>query len=436
MHTRHVLTLPLLLMTLGIDRVFADAGPPVADATLSSTQVHGFLTAGAAINDQAHVAELRDLGDNLGIPHRGDYWAPDSRLGIQWDQQLSHRLAATVQVVAAHQVAQTFNNSVQWAFLRYNWTSAWTLRLGRTGVDAFMLSDHRNVGYSYLWVRPPVEFYGYLPLYSEDGADLQYEHQLGDGLLMVKVFGGTSRPFFYIKTAPPPSYTQFLMSPIVGLNIVWKNPDWTLRAGGVSLKMHHDFSGMDTLLNAASALAPYYPPFATAATVGSEDNTHITYWGTGANYDDGQWVVLSEFSSTLFQSQFKANTAEAYLTLGMHLEDWTPFINYSRVWETRTDYQVPLPPGALLQSYPAPLAQSVSALTTGFNKGLFGLTESRQATWSLGVRWDFANNMDLKAQYDLVRVAPNAFDLWTNTPGFAPRQGNVSMLSLTFDTVF
>ncbi len=423
--------LPCILAWFVLIAIMCRFTTAYAESFWNSTQFHGFGTLGAAINDQANVAEVRDLENNIGIVHRGDYWAADSRLGLQIDQPLTKRLTATVQVVGAHRVIQRANNTVQWAFLRLNASPEWTLRAGRLGVDAFMLSDQRNVGFSYLWVRPPVEFYGYIPLYSMDGGDVEFTHTLGDGTMSVKAYAGESRPTYFIKNNTP-DYTEFLMKPILGVDLGWRYSAWTLRLEGVSLLIHNNFADLNTLLQASSALAAYAPFLGSAAQNASENGTHIYYYGEGVNFDNGHLVMLSELSATQFQSHFKANTAQGYLTLGLHISDFTPFISYSRVWETRNDIQInqtqsPLPPQ---------LAASVNQVTTLYNQGVFDLTKSNQYTFSLGNRWDFANNMDLKIQYDLTRVQDASYLFWTNTSGQLPRAKGVSMLSLTLDAVF
>src|SRR5690606_15470727 len=64
------------------------------------------------------------------------------------------------------------------------------LRAGRLGWDVYMLADSRDVGYSYLWARPPVEYFGHLHLSKLNGADLVVPQPLGSGLAWAKVLAG------------------------------------------------------------------------------------------------------------------------------------------------------------------------------------------------------------------------------------------------------
>ena len=44
----------------------------------------------------------------------------------------------------------------------------------------FLASDYRKVSYANPWIRPPVEFYDLVPLFSVDGADAAYRWRAGD----------------------------------------------------------------------------------------------------------------------------------------------------------------------------------------------------------------------------------------------------------------
>lgn len=59
-------------------------------------------------------------------------------------------------MVGRDRLDNTFENSVEWAFLKGRLFPKLIVRAGRLGVDVFMLSEYRNIGFAYPWVRPPV----------------------------------------------------------------------------------------------------------------------------------------------------------------------------------------------------------------------------------------------------------------------------------------
>jgi len=84
------------------------------------------------------------------------------------------------------------------------------------------------------------------------------------------------------------------------------------------------------------------------------------------------------------------------------------------------------------------LSPPLRGLATGLNAGLNSLLESipTQKTVSLGVRWDFLKNIDLKLQADHTRLGADSSGTLINLqPGFLPG-GTVNLFSATIDLVF
>jgi len=119
------------------------------------------------------------------LTHKGQFNQfsifPDSVFGLQVKARILPTLNATVQVIAEKQVKQNFNNIVDWAYLTYQPSSNITLRGGRMGIDLFMLSEYRNLGFAYLWARPITEFYTPVSLSHFEGVDLRYSRNIDLG---------------------------------------------------------------------------------------------------------------------------------------------------------------------------------------------------------------------------------------------------------------
>ena len=94
------------------------------------------------------------------------------------------------QAVLRQRSDQSSLAALEWAFVALRPTPDWTLRLGRINPDAFLLSDYRNVGFAYPWVRPEIGFYGTIPLYSITGGDLTRTWADGSTYWKAKLFAG------------------------------------------------------------------------------------------------------------------------------------------------------------------------------------------------------------------------------------------------------
>jgi hypothetical protein len=118
-----------------------------------------------------------------------------------------------------------------------------------------------------------------------------------------------------------------------------------------------------------------------------------------------------------------------YVSSGYRVRMFTPYLTYAQVTE-----RAPSAPGLSVVGLPAYLVPAAAAL----NAGLDQLLASRpvQYTTSIGVRWDFMKNFDLKVQLDHMNLgAGSAGTLISTQPGFQPGS-TVYLFSAAVDFVF
>ena len=158
--------------------------------------LNGFATVGAAYNDDDNAIYLRSIAQPPEGLEDDVTFNMDSRVGLQLNYQANENLLAGLQVVSKYRYDDTYTPDVTWAYLKFSPESDWDLRLGRLGLDIFFRSDSRDIGYSYLWVRPPVDYYGQLNISSFDGLDFSHYIPMGEGLLKLKGFAGVGHQKF------------------------------------------------------------------------------------------------------------------------------------------------------------------------------------------------------------------------------------------------
>lgn len=113
----------------------------------------------------------RDLTQKGAAGHSS--FAVDSRLALQLQGALGDHVEGVAQFVLKNRPpGAASDEALEWAFLGWRPRPNLSLRLGRTSPDLFLLADVRNVGFAYPWIRPSVEYYGWMPFSSMDGADL------------------------------------------------------------------------------------------------------------------------------------------------------------------------------------------------------------------------------------------------------------------------
>ncbi len=182
---------------------------------------------------------------------------------MQLDIAFNEQFHITTQWIARDHAGDFFEQNLEWAFLRWSPRSDVDIRVGRLGLDSYLLSDYRDVGYAYPWMRPPHEFYAYFPGSHFDGIDISQRYNLSGSYLTLKFFGG------YVQSSTPVN---------------------------------------DPLLNRI------FPDINALASQLTTVNNYGHYSTIGGVYDDGQWLLQAEAAYAATNSLFITSQASTYLS--------------------------------------------------------------------------------------------------------------------------
>lgn len=383
------------------------AGPALADEeSAPAFTLSGFGTLGAARTSTDELEFVRDLTQAKGAERSWDAHL-DSLLGVQANWKFSDDLDAVVQAVSHYRYDRTFRPDVTRAFLRYEPTPLVSLRAGRLGTEFFMLADSRQVGYSYLTVRPVGDFFWALPFYSIDGADITFSQQVGEGVLRSKLYYG------YADTSLPRGDQEWNISgsPMIGGYLEYHQGPWQLRASYANILFKSDLP-LGSLLSMVSPANR-----AQIAAYLSTDNKRGHYYSLGAVYDDGPWQVQLMLNRIEQRSNAFESSTAGYALAGYRIGEVTPYVGYSRVFSTPRANAFGGMDGTLLR---------------------IALLEGHAVQWTsiVGARWDLAHNVALKAQWDGIHSDRTTFFPYRNDIANKPWSGRMDVFSLTLDFIF
>lgn len=371
---------------------------------LSDTvSVNGFGTLGATrTTDDTQGFRTNISNDNVTT----DEWnlASRSLAGIQMNVGWDPHWSSSLQLVHQKRVENSLNDSIQLATLSYLPTPEWAFRIGRHSPRVYMLTDTRNVGYGYLWTHPPVEFYGQLQTTYIDGLEVSYTKQLDNAdMLRATLCGGKTGMWM----AYPDYNFEADFGQAVGLTLEFEHDAWTFRGSASVVKNKNQW--VDQLLR-QPWLAAYSAGVSGAASVAEEldtDDTKLEFYSLGMAYNDQNWVIQSELSKLNAQSEIVPDTVAGYLSIGRHISDFTPYVMYSRIHTTSSDYTLP----ADVSYY----SQYNSQLNYLANASLLFLNSKfDQQGIAAGVRWDINSNLALETQWDRKFVSAGGNHLWWN----------------------
>jgi hypothetical protein len=322
-----------------------------------------------------------------------------------------------VQVISEQRYNNSYLPTVEWANIKYQFTPDLSIRVGRIALPTFLVSDYRKVGYANSWVRPPGEVYNLAPYTNSDGVDGSYRVRFGEFTNTVQGTYGSSESKF-------PAGDRVTAQDMRGISD-------TVEFGASSVHLAY-FKTNVTI----EALKPYFDGFSQFGPEGIAlankylaDDKPFTFVGLGTSYDPGGWFVTGEWSSASTDS-ILGDSSAWYASGGYRIDKFTPYLAYAQVKRNSNTSD----PGLNVSTLPPEPAATATELNGALNAvlGSFAI----QKTITIGTRWDFMTNTDLKLQFEHIRIGAGSNGVLVNIqPGYRTG-GTVNVFSATLDFVF
>lgn len=388
----------------------------------------GFGSLAFSHDDGRDIALLRDTSQPVS-EGRDSSLRSDSILGLQAGYRFSPVFEVASQVVLRHRVDYKPKSVIELAYAAWHPSERLDVRVGRVGLDVFMLSDYRSVGYAQPWVRPPREFYGWIPLHSIDGADAAWKFEAGGMRWTAKAQVGRSS-----VRVPLDDEEDFVFRAdrLRDFTLHAERGAWQFKLGHLAFRLGSEpaFGPLRAALNSVAA-GPFGPISDEAASLAGDvelKGTDVRYTSLGAAYDDGRWQIQGELARVSADSKVMPTGTAAYVSAAYRIGAFTPYAVVARFRPERdgrkriNDWSGLGAAGVELQT------QAVAA---------FNNYRIDQRTLSLGMRWDFASRAALKMQWDRSFMKARGYGLWqVNNLVSGEQKRKVDVLTLSLDFVF
>ncbi len=380
-------------------------------------QVVGFGSVGMVSSDGKSLGFRRDASRHRAVTDGELRFDSDTVLGLQVNAGYNNTLGLVVQGMAKPLDGE-LDAHIHLVFARFNMNRDMMLRLGRLPHDAYLLSESRDVGVSYLWARPVVEFYGLLLLEHFDGVDFLYRQSLQNGLLEWRA--GVGR--YDTTTAEADGvevYTDFDL--MWNVNLQYLGNDWRWRLGFLQEDIgEFSVNGLARAFQGAASAIEYIPPELFQSAIGVDQvGLTVRQYSAGLVYDDGIWIAQSEIAKLEYERTFYTG----YVSVGRQFERFTPYAVVARIYGRSRD--VP----ASIESIDDEVLKVAGPLLNTLR------SSADQTALSLGLRWDAGESVDLKVQWDRRFTKPRHTYMWMQMQGALPER-RVDTLSLVVDFSF
>ena len=377
--------------------------------------LRGFGTLAATTHDGEGIEFRRSAEQARGVAKGDIELYTDSLAGLQMGVELGPHFEVVAQGVMRMQSDGDWNPRLSQGFVRYSPDEALVFRAGRIGYDIYLMAESRQVGYSYLTLRPPPDFYGMVTNDQVDGADMSVTRRAGRGLVRARVFAGRG----YSDTAFADQTHTETDGKIVGATVDYLYRGWTARVALIRFSFDAD-PGIAPLVGALRATG--MPQAESIADNLDHKICRTLGMQIGVAYDDGPLEAQLLYGMVNASSMIAPEFDKGYFLLGYRLHQWTPFASFATSRDRNAIRSAGLPDIPQL----APLEGAVRTLQES--------SRSTQHTASVGARYDFSEHVDIKIQLDRVSLRDSTMNFDRRVPPGGPIE--FTALAASIDFVF
>ncbi len=401
-------------------------GSSIVMATPSAWRFSGFINLGLTRGDSTELGFKRDI-TQYQASFDGKWRSEiDSSVGLQLNWQWSSACDASAQLLFKQRYNDDAADHLEWAFLRCRLDDQQQLRVGRLGLDVFMLSDYRHVGYAYPFVRPPHDFYAFLSLYRFDGIDYTVHLPWQDRRWNVMVFGGNAKTDRFST-----GFSDFDVEakPLYGVRLSYEDEIWRWRFNHSVLNLTTNVDASALFANAEIAESLGWVGASAIAHETAFDESPISYTSIGFSFDNNEWWMQGEFARLKGDHAPLPDNNSFNVNVGYRVGDWLWLITGGASHPLSDTDMVTVP-----TSVPEPFFTLLQPLALELSKARIG-SRTEQSSVGVGVRWDYASKQALKLQYEHIHVGKYGSGLWEGYNYFTAAE-NVNVISVQWVRVF
>ena len=327
----------------------------------------------------------------------------DNTLGVKIGADINDKVDLSVQMLAKGTV-DGYSLNAHWAYIGFELSNQLLLRAGRLNFPGAFYSEVQEVGYSYLWVRNPIEAYTLIPLATYSGVDLVYT-------LNYREIEFTIQPF--LGSAPPFPISD--LSVEVGL------------AYGLSLTSSFDLGKINIVAAAAEDIS--------FVAGGLERTVDYFLISAGVEIEYENIIFIGEITKKDIVNHASTNVvsnsdmAAWYMTLAYRVGDFVPHFTVAGTQSDNTAifYSANSPaPGAPPAGVPPEAWRVPVDMLIPGNAELF-----LQRSITAGVRYNLSDQVALKLEAQRITPEKGTWGVFASDPG-----EHANLFSLAVDLVF
>lgn len=405
------------------------SGPLKADDL--DVDFSGFATLTMSYSDDPDIGFSSNY---LNASDTGLSFRRDSLLGGQANITINNNWDAVVQAIYQDRSIKSFDNFLELAFIRYRPQRNWIFRAGRLNSDLYLISEYNHVGYAYLWARPPHAYYSFASTAGHyDGVDVEYNNQVNDGFLRIKLSVGQTTP----KLTAGNEKLSITFDDLYTASAVYVKDEWTFRASAAKTSFSNFESvPFNYLIDGLNSIAPtgVWPQAADFAYGFEYQHHKINYSALGVAYDDTNWLIQAELGSARSDWTVVPSNNSAYLSVGYRVNEMTYFGGISIAKNKKNTPKIVIPES--LSYLPEAQSQAIYTLIANTDLAIKRSTADQESI-NLGAKWYYSDKLVFKIQADHFIIKSGGAGLWDiKDLSEVDVEHNVNLVSFSANMVF
>ncbi|MCG8316455.1 MAG: hypothetical protein MI976_24860 [Pseudomonadales bacterium] len=377
-----------------------------------------------------------------------DEWSFDSDtvLGLQTVIEPTATLSLTGQLVTRGYTFDAFDGEeyttkIEWLFAAYELDDTSRIRVGRLRTPHQYYAESLEVGYTYLWTRPPVDGHPFQfePFTHFDGIDYITQFAFDDFDIDLRLLAGSTEGRFYSnKVNVNASY---------GFNVLTRWQDLTVRYGFINFRSDIKSDLLEPMKQAAQ-LAPIIPIFEELSDQYQLEDGWLPYHNLAVVWHLENWQFLAEgFRLYDAGKQLTYSSRGWYVSVARQFNELTPYLGFGaykgrlgkEIFENLEIAKQQLSefiagiPLAALPAY-APQIEAIQRFIVGGEAGTRGYWVE-QHSYTLGMRYDFHPKAAIKFEVQYFEFAEGSTGHMIRD-SYEGRINDAALTSIVLDLVF
>jgi hypothetical protein len=362
-------------------------------------KLSGFATLGAAYTDSEHHGYRKNVGSDSSVLTGEIDFKQHSLLGFQADWSISPSFDIVYQGVLRDLPKPSLDRYTTLAFLRYEVNMNWSVRVGRTAPDLFLLTEFRDIDFAYPWATAPSEVYGIIPFRSIDGIDVIYSQRGLNGTFKTKLFTGSGES----EISGSSVVEQVNIEDVIGVSLSFDHFNWRVQAKRTQLTLANEPESNTLLIDYIHQVPDFLWPNSSIFTQSLlMTGKKVNYSSLSGEYHWRNWQVSTEWSQINSKSRVIPKITSGYTALSYKVNAHQFYSIYAF---TKSKTYVFDEPG---------VDETLLGELIHSTIGLMNFYSANQQTISLGWRWDITNDMAASLQWNHTTLSEETSILWLN----------------------